>query len=362
MGASYLHINKFASCAGNTEVVAELLECGVEVDAIVDVKYMFTMLEISSANKQLELVRLLVQRGASADHMGPNGHDAKTLCWLKSDLMTRHSSMDILNVLSESTHIDLHHDENYRAQAVNLAAIQGCGAQIDSLVRFGYNIWESDFGPRVTISYAAMYGNYSAYSALVSHFGEDVFRSDREIGAYLLQDTISGSMSSSKAFSYGPHREYDEVLRDLLQRCGNDRLLSLTVCGLPGPDPDPRISALLGKEMNANELAAALGPETEAWYLGMVRSCGFLNVDEESEVMQRLRELSLAGHVTTGFVYEGEEEFDESGGRRECGNEDCDEQSALSGEDDAGMNGGDESSTESEADEADQFWDASENV
>jgi hypothetical protein len=274
--------------------------------------------------------------------------------------------MDILNVLSESTHVHLRHDKRQRALAVDTAAVQGRGSQIDSLVSFGYDICQSILGPRFTLGRAASNGNYSAYSALVSHFGEYVFRSDPEIGAHLLQDTILGRIPFDARYPYEP-REYDEVLRDLLQRCGNDRLLSLTISGYPGLHEDPRILVVLGKQMKPSELAAALGPETEAWYLGMVRDCGFLNVDEESEVMQRLRELSSAGLVTTGFVYECEEESDESGDYRGCGNEDCREDSVLAeseGIEHSGTSVNDscESGSESEAEEADQFWDASESV
>ena len=123
----------------------------------------------------------------------------------------------------------------------------------------------------------------------------------------------------------------------------------------------------LSKEMTANELVAALGPETEVWYLGMVRSCGFLSVDEEKEVMQRLRELSAAGYVTAGFVYECEEEPNNPGGDRGGGGEDWSMNSALAEEEgledfNADVDGGHESDTASEVDEADQFWDAPEGV
>lgn len=78
--------------------------------------------------------------------------------------------------------------------------------------------------------------------------------------------------------------------------------------------------------------------------------------------MQRLRDLSLAGHVVAGLVYEREEETEESGGHQECGSEDWDEGYTLSEEGiedpDTGVPDGCESSTGSEADEAGWFWDA----
>jgi hypothetical protein len=332
-------------------VVAELLESGVEVDVIACLDKTMTMLELASEVKNLDLVRFLLRHGASPDHMCSVGSGASALCWFHSDLETDHLSVDIYNVLSESSYVDLHRDEYDRAVAVELAAWCGCGSQIDTLVRFGYNIFQSRFGPMKTIEFAATRGNYSAYSALVSHFGGDIFANDTYVLAYLLESTILGKDS----YSF----EHDDVLRDILQRCGDNRLRPLP----PRTDTNPRLSAILSKEMKPSELAAALGPETEAWYLGMVRSCGFLSVDEESEVMQRLRELSLAGHVTTGLIYEVGEETGESGGYRGSGSEDWNEDSALSEEGieepDTGVDDGCKSSTESEAD---QFWDAPESI
>jgi hypothetical protein len=336
-------------------VVAELLECGVEVDAIVDVESMSTMLEISSTEKQLDLVRFLLHHGASADRMSSWGCGPSALCWSISDLVTKHSSMDIYNVLSESAFIDLRYDEHERAAAVYFAAETGCGSQIDSLVRFGYEC--DKFGITPAIWFAADHGNYSSYSALVSHFGRDAFEGSTANLARLLLITI---LSKSLNFTQDLDRPlgYDEILRDLLQRCRDDQTLPLPSKWIPASIR----SVAPNKGMTATELAAALGPDLEAWYLGVVRSCGFLSVYEKNEAMQRLRDLSLAGHVTTCVVYESEDEFNELGGYKGCEREDRDESSALSEKDDADINGSDESSTESKADEADQFWDASESV
>ena len=332
----------------------------------VDLRDMTTMLEISSRDKNLDLVRFLLQRGASADHTNSRGLKASGLCWYKNDLTTKHSSVDIYNVLSESTYIDLLSDEDHCYTTFAIAVMNGCGSQIDSLVRFGYDICRGRSGRMLIMGLAAEHGNYSAYSALVSNFGLVVSGHDTETFLFLLASTILGKARSSASH---PDRtcEYDEMLRSLLQRCENDRILPLPLWLYSDPDPDPVLSVILSKEMEAKELAAALGPETEAWYLGMVRSCGFLGTHEEDEVMQRLHELISAGHAITGFIDEGAEESDEPEGYRECGSGDCNEDSALAeedgiGEPDAGVNENHESSTESEVDEADQFWDALERV
>lgn len=203
-------------------MVAELLESGVEVDVTASFRTMTTMLELASTYKNLDLVRLLLHHGASGDHMCYLGCGASVLCWQTSDLRTNHSSMDVYNVLSESTCVDLHHDEHDRALAVELAAYNGCASQIDSLVRFGFDIYQSDLGPMGTIALAAEHGNYSSYSALVSHFGGDVFGYEFNGMAgseFLLKCTIMGKALSFLGYPE-PTREYDKILWDLLQRCG----------------------------------------------------------------------------------------------------------------------------------------------
>jgi hypothetical protein len=329
----------------------------------VDLRDMTTMLEISSRDKNLDLVRFLLQRGASADHTNSRGLRASGLCWYKNDLTTKHSSVDIYNVLSESTHIDLVSDEDHCYTTFAIAVMNGCGSQIDSLVRFGYDICRGRSGRMLIMGLAAEYGNFSAYSALVSNFGLVDSEYDTETFLFLLTSTILGKARYSASRSDRP-RNYDEMLRNLLQRSGDDRILPLPLWLYSDPDPDPVLSVILSKEMEAEELAAALGPETEAWYLGMVRSSCILGVHEEDEVMQRLRELSSAGHVTTGFIYESAES-DEPGGYRECESGGFNEDSALAediDEPDTGDDSGHESGTGSEVDELDQFWDASESV
>jgi hypothetical protein len=218
------------------------------------------------------------------------------------------------------------------------------------------------FDPCVTLGFAAKHGNSDTYSALVSHFGPEVFAYGIITSPFLLSDTILGKYL---CWTRDPNliSGHDEILRDLLQRCGDDRLRPLPAW----LDPDPRLSVTLSKEMKASELAATLSPEIEAWYLDIVRSCGSLGIDEENEVMQRLRELNSAGYVTAGSVYEGEEECDKSGGYTGCGSEGWNEDSSFEKgssikDTDTGVNGEYQSSTESETDEADQFWDASEGI
>ena len=343
-------------------MVTELLDCGVDVDATADNSVMSTMLQISSAAKQLDLIRFLLQRGASADLEHSMGCVPSALCWLISDIKTKHTSMDVYNVLSESTYIDLRYDKHDLAVAVTFVATYVCASQIDSLIRFGFDNYQGMLDPCVTLALAATCGNSDTYSALVSRFGPEVFAYDDIASSFLLKITILGKYL---CWARDPNlvSAHDEILRDLLQRCGDDRLWPLPAL----LDRDPRLSAILSEKMKASELAAALSPEIEAWYLDTVRTCGFLDIDEENEVMQRLRELTFAGYVTAGLVYKGEEECDKSGVYTGCGSEGWNEESSFAKgsstkDTDTSVSGEYQSSTESEIDEADQFWDASEGI
>jgi hypothetical protein len=332
------------------------------VDVPVDLEAMSTMLIIASRDKQLDLVRFLVQRGASADHLNFLGVGASASCWYVDDLETNYSSLDIYNVLDESTYTDLRSEEGHHIMTIAFASAVGCGSHIDSLVRLGYDVYQYGPDQMAIIGLAAGYGNYSTYSALVSHFGGNIFSRVKNVCVYLLGCAVLGK--ELKQLVIPAWRvEYDKIVMDLLQRCGDDRLWPLP----PRLDADPRLFAIMRQGIKASDLATAFSPETEAWYLGIVRSCGFISLQEEKEAMQRLRELSAAGLVTTGFVYECEEESDESGDYRGCGSEDCREDSAFAESvgiehPDTGVNDSSVSGTESEADEADQFWDASESV
>jgi ankyrin repeat protein len=76
---------QYAVSSGRIEVIAELLNCGVDVDAITNHTTRSNALLDSSEVKDLDTVRFLLQRGASTDHVNWVGFEAGTLCWLKGD-------------------------------------------------------------------------------------------------------------------------------------------------------------------------------------------------------------------------------------------------------------------------------------
>lgn len=334
--------------------MAELLDCGVDVDAIINHSSMSTGLIQSSTSKDLDVVRFLLSRGASADPVDFLGLPASANCWTMSDLTTKHSSMDVFNLLVESTFFDLD-----PSRTLFFASMNACGAQINSLVDFGGEVQDDAFIP---IRGATSHGNYSAYLALMSHCDDNVVKDNPQFSQMLLE-TICGKvyyLSNTSEQCIDPQRVlgYDEIVIDMMQR-GTDtreRQLMLGNAWIP--------PSLHGLEMTAHELAKALGPETEAWYLRVLLRCSLFTTREDT---QRLRELTRAGYVVDGFVYDCGEEEDEADSNI-CGN--CEESDGIAnhgeerGELDihTDMDNGPAWSASSEAQEDDQFWDAEEVV
>lgn len=206
-------------------MVAELLECGIDVDQITDSLAMATMLYVALEHKHLDLVRFLLQQGAPVDHFDSYGFGPSAVCWAESDQTTKHSSKDVYHVLRESTFTDLYSDRYLYAQATNLAAIGACGSQIDFVMRIGHeNCHRLD--PIAVMGFAAEYGNYTSYSALLPHLGGGVLGNGGDLFKHLLARMILGKASHSV---HDPARTcaYDDILRDLLQRCGDGRILPL---------------------------------------------------------------------------------------------------------------------------------------
>jgi hypothetical protein len=238
------------------------------------------------------------------------------------------------------------------------AAVDACDSQIHALVRLGADV-HFLHGRSAAISVAVYHGNYSAYIALASYHDGDILK---RLGLELLVAAMEGR---ARRFIHFPQQgdtswpgrpyEYRKIIMDILQR-GVD--LTLRVKSFRGDLP----SDLQGQLITLDELAAGFGPGTEAWYLSVLRSCNLLGNHNQ---IQRVRELSEAGHCSTVFLNECEEGTDEpklhiSGGS----NAESEDINAL----DEGVDTINEpdsyqcfsSATTSEADELEQFWDAEE--
>jgi hypothetical protein len=344
-------------------VIAELLDCGVDVDAITNYSDMSNALTRASEMKYLDIVRFLLQRGASADHVDSFGFGAGTLCWFKGDDETRYSSTDIFNLLTEISHLDVNDNLQCQFPPLFIAASHATGAQIDALVRLGADVHLNESDPRAAVTHAAWSGNYSTYSALASYYSGDVFNTNTELASQLLLNTLYGRQYLLDEAPVLVHvdagrrsPEYDKIMIDMFQRGVGPR----TRLNVADSVMYYRPHDVHNQDYAANELAAAMGPKTEAWYLSILCICGLLAHGE----IQRLRELAEAGHVPDEFGYELEGKLSgldelEYGVRGAC--EDLDRTPDIRQEGTYGdIDGVSRRSSISEAGEANQFWDAEE--
>jgi hypothetical protein len=338
-------------------VIAELLDCGVDVDAITH-SDMNNALTTASEMKDLNIVRFLLQRGASVDHVDSHGFGAGTFCWFQGDDKTRYSSTDIFNLLTENSHIDVNDNLQPQFPPLFIAASYATGAQIDALVHLGADVYlkESDTGAAVI--HAAWSGNYSTYSALASYYSGDVFNTNTELASQLLLNVLYGRQSllneASVLVAEGRRSpDYDKIMIDMFQRGVGPRTrlhMADSIFGWRAP-------GIHEEEFEANKPAAALGPATEAWYLGLLHHCGLPTHGE----LQRLRELAVAGYVASGFVYDIAEEsnavdYGVPGEREETVDAPNLGKESIYND----IDGISRRSSISEADEANQFWDAEE--
>jgi hypothetical protein len=213
-------------------------------------------------------------------------------------------SKDIFNLLAESSHLEINDNSQYRIPILGLVAINACGAQIDTLVHLGADIHLGEASGAAAIHYAAWFGNYSTYSALSTYYNADYLKDNTHFASQLLLETIYGRVyyvSESVEHSRNHDRipEHEKVMVDILRRGVGPR----TKLRVKDSVMQYRPPGIHYQEYAANELAAALGPETEAWYLVILHHCGLLAHGE----LQKLHGLAEEGHVDNGFVYDIEE-------------------------------------------------------
>jgi hypothetical protein len=294
---------QYAVVFNRVEVAAELIDCGAEVDSLTVQANGWTALQQAAFFKELDIVRFLLQRGASPDLLIPGGDLPNWTCWYLDDRQTEHSSMDIFNLLCESVCPDMLAVNAYGSTSLHIAASNANGGQIDSPVSLGSDIHLQTHNGMFPIHYAIHNGNFWAFSSLVLHYDEDIFEDPDRIGWSLLHWTVGSKAVYLDEIrrdvvidSTGP-REYDEILREVLQR---------------GVSPQARhrreswwleaARDLQGREVTAHELAVAYGPEVEAWFLGVLRTCRLLVADDD---INRLLDLE-----SEGYGIECEDDFD----------------------------------------------------
>jgi ankyrin repeat protein len=205
---------QYAVVFNRVEVAAELIDCGAEVDSLTVQANHWTALQQAAFFKELDVVRFLL----------PGGDLPSWTCWYLDDRQTEHSSMDIFNLLCESVCPDMQAVNAYGSTSLHIAASNANGSQIDSLVGLGSDIHLQTRNGMVPIHFAIHNGNFSAFSSLVLHYDEDIFGDSDRFGWSLLHWTVGSKavyldeIRRDAVIDFTGPREYDAILRDLLQR------------------------------------------------------------------------------------------------------------------------------------------------
>jgi hypothetical protein len=315
------------------DVAIYLLDNGADVDEAVTSGQQ-TPLQIAAVVGEIDILRMLLDRGASLDRLDESGMDASVSC-IAQRRGRKVAPVDTLKVISGHISIDTNAiDFLHGVTLLQLTASFQSSSEIDFLISLGFNVEVQDRHGRNALHYAAVMGNASTYFALLAHSSTSVYLVDN------LLSVINAKAKSFNSVTYdetdGPG-DFDPILRDLLNRRAD---LMTSMCPIDG-----KTRRIQGPAISLQQAVAALGPETEAWFLGLLQDCG----RETEEDQRRLQELRMEGYDQHGMVIG---EVDEESAH-DSGDEDPECAGNVPGQ----------SSAQSEADDNEDdecFWDASE--
>ena len=332
--------------------MAELLHNGADVDTAIE-RNGSTSLERAARGRNMGVLRTLLQHGASADHCDQFGIDVYVSCWYPNSEHTEEfSSRDVFNVLSE--YIALDHTYTWGTSqsltVLQAAATTVKGPDIEALISYGHNIEGKDKGGRTALSYAAGFGNSSAFFALLAQ-GADMDYDSYSV-EIMLEAAVTGEARRRAKSRIG---EYEAIARYLLQNGIPDLNLLFEV-----PTNGSEAPAIIrGRDVTLKQIAEAYGPGIEAWFLTLLRESGHPHhFTKEDEC--RLNALRRGGHTLQGCVLGDDEDSLRDDG---VDHSDTDEDDGVDGTD-----ANDESNAKfaqderSDVEEEEQFWDAEQDL
>lgn len=339
--------------------MVELLENGADVDTAIGRKGS-TSLELAARMRNMNVLRTLLRRGASADHCDEYGIDVYISCWYPiTPYAEAFSSRDVFNVVSE--YIALERTYTWGA-GLSLTVLQAAatgvkGPDIDALVSYGHGIEDRDNGGRTALFYAANFGNSSAFLALLAQ-GADMDYESFSVET-MLQGTIDGRAETAHADSRA--RGYGAIAGYLLKNGCPDLNILFEISADSTTDP----ASIRGRSVTSKQIAEANGPEIEAWFLTLL-----LESDQPRYFTQkdkrRLRVLQRKGYAPQGCVLSDDDDFSEDDETDQSDGQIGDQSDVDDGDDHDGRDGeGDASSTEdewSDVEEEEQFWDAEQSL
>lgn len=248
---------QFAIRNGSTDVVKELLDSGADLEGTFGL-LQTTPLQWSIWHKQLDIVRLLLNRGASQDHINTIGWNVTFFCWPQLRFGTS-SMLDYLKLLADDAVQDLDVVDTEGWTVLHRVAAYATAADLLELIRQGARPEHEALPLRWNaLHHAVFYGNEATYKALLPYFGNHSITMLDERGWTLLHIAASAG--------------HDAIVRDLLSRGADPDVLSK-------PFMSHMPESLHGRACTPRQVAAAQSEEREAQYVQALRMCSL----EENE-------------------------------------------------------------------------------
>ena len=245
----------------------ELLENGADINAAVGV-LQTTPLQWAIWHKQLDVARLLLESGASQDHINGLGWNTTFFCWP----ILKHGEqcmLDFLNLLAEDSYQDLDVADTEGWTALHRVAAFGTPQEAIALLKLGADPQRT--APPLhwnAIHHAVFYGNHPTFEALVSYYS-DVARLRDERGWTLLHIAASAG--------------HDNITRHLVRLGADCQARSK-------PFMSHMPESLFKRACTPQEVAAAQGQEEEQLFIEAIRDQGASRVmeiedDSDDEMM-----------------------------------------------------------------------------
>lgn len=213
-----------------------------------------TPLQWAVWKRQLDIVRLLLNRGASQDHITTRGWNTTFFCWPRLQPRER-PELDLLYVLAADSYQYLDVADTEGLTVLHRVSAFGLTEEVTALMNLGGD-------PEVValplrwnaIHHAVFYGNYPVFKTLLPYYTNLLTMTDLR-GWTLLHIAASAG--------------HDQIVRHLL-RLGSD----------PNARSKPFMShmpeSLFGRACTPQEVAAAQIPERERQYLDALRDFNLL--------------------------------------------------------------------------------------
>ena len=252
---------------------------------------------MASEHRNVDLLRMLLRRGASADQHDHYGGDVYVAC----NLFTRHqkpniatSAKEIYDVLSEYTVPDFDATESLLSSVLRTAARHADGADIKALVALGPNLDVTNGLGQPALYDAVKSGNAPAYLELLeqgARWDIPACRAENLLFVALMRrDYVQWKVQSIAT-------DFETIMRHLLRH----RKVHL---GTKFRIPDNILDRLCypehlwGHRTTPKQLAEAYGSETGAWFVNIVQEecCApGASTDERRVLASRLEPCVVTG-------------------------------------------------------------------